>query len=79
MLATITSTGRGRMKYIIQMLREDVSAHQLQKEESQLGATSFSAKQTNVKVSTTSGSSPIVLRYIPQSQQKRYNRHSSNV
>jgi len=62
MPATITSTGRCSMKNVIQVPREDVHAHQLQKEESQLGGTSFSTKQTNVKVSTASGSSPTVLR-----------------
>ena len=39
--ATITSTGRGSMKNIIQMPREDVPVHQLQKEESQLRARPF--------------------------------------
>jgi len=70
MPATMTSIGRGGMKNIIQMPREDLPAHQLEKKESQLGGTSFSAKQTNIKVSTTSGSSLIVLRNSPKSQRK---------
>jgi len=66
------------MKDVIQVPKEDRPAHKLQKEENQLGGTAFSANQTNIKVSTTSGS-PIVLRYIPKSQRKEGNRHSLNM
>jgi len=70
MPASITSIGKGNMKNVIQVSKEDMPAQQLQKKENQLGGTSFSDKQTNVKVSITSALSPIVLRYIHKSQRK---------
>jgi len=68
MPATITSTGRGGMKNIVQVPGEDVLTYQLQEEEGKLGGASSSAKQTNLKVFNASGSSPIVLRYISKSR-----------
>ena len=70
MPSTMTSTDRGSTKNAIQVSKEDMPTHQLKKEESQHGGTSFSAKQTNIKVATTSGASPIVLRYISKSRRK---------
>ena len=58
------------MKNVNQVPKKDMLANQLQKEENQLGGTPFSDKRTVVKVSTASGSSPTVLRYILKSQPK---------
>jgi len=41
MMSTITSIGRGSIKNVIQVPKEDMPIHQLQKEESQQGAHSF--------------------------------------
>jgi len=56
---TTTSTCKGSMKNVIQVPKENMPTHQLQKEEGQQGGTSFSTKQTNIKVDTTIGLSPV--------------------
>jgi len=72
MPTAITSTWKGTMKNVIQVPKEDMLAHQLQREENQLGGTSVYAKQTNVKVSITSG------MFLSLDERKN-SRHSQNV
>jgi len=66
MSSTSTSTSKSGTKIILQVPKEDIPTHPL-KEESEQGDTSFSVEQADKKVATFTGSSPIVLRYIPKS------------
>ena len=79
MSSTITSTGKGTIKNVIQVPKEDMPTHQLQIEESQQGVTSFSAKQTYIKVTATTRSTLIVLRDILCLDKRMVSRHSLNV
>ena len=58
MPSTITSTSKGVMKNVIQG----------PKARKPTGVTSFTTKQKNMKVVTTTRLTPIVLRYIPKSR-----------
>jgi len=81
MPASITSLGNHTTKNVIQLPKADAHVHQLQKEENQLGGTTFSAKQKIIKVPTTSESSPIVLRYMQflSLDERRDSRRLQNV
>ena len=52
------------------MPKKDIPIYLLKKEESKQEDTSSSLKQVDKKFVTSTGSSPIVLRYIPKSRRK---------
>ena len=68
MPSTITSMGKGSMKISFKCQRK-ICPH-INSRGNPTWGTSFSVKQTNMKVTTTTRSAPIVLRYFPRSRQK---------
>ena len=70
MWLTITSKGKGGKENALQAPNDDIPKKQFKKEESKQGDTPSSVKQANEKITASTWSALIVLRYILKSQRK---------